>query len=164
MRRDNRAVDTVFGALMLILVCFISSSFLISQSSPREQPPNTDDLEKKFDCILSSTLDAVYPYGGESVTKSVRLMDYLLELSTRSGGYYGIEPINNVTRDIASLVDFYMGSFDGWILSLFGQYEEPMEIASRAPAILHNGEIVVLERIIGSMGEVESAVRLSIAI
>lgn len=146
MREDERGLDTIFGALILILVCLMASSALIAMDpSSGQRPQDIQNLEKEYDCILLSTLDLKYSVGGIEVDRPVSVETYAVEMLHRQQGNV-LSPVENASGDISSLVDFYLSGFDGWSLRLnYGQLEF-IELASRGLTNSDGGNTFVLTR------------------
>jgi hypothetical protein len=153
MREDEKGLDTVFGALILILVCLASSSALIAMGqSFGGEPQDIQDLERKYDCVLSSTLDLKYSIGGVEFDRRVSLETYAIEMLCCSPG--NIPPsVENASGGISSLLDFYFGRFDGWSLRLNDGPLDSIELASGGLMDVNRGDIYILSRsLIGRNG------------
>ena len=146
MREDEKGLDTVFGALILILVCLMASSALIAMGpSSGGGSQDIQDLERKYDCVLSSTLDQKYSIGGFEVDRPVSVETYAIEMLSRTPGNV-LPPVKNVSGGISSLIDFYFGGFDGWSLRLNDGHLDSIELASRGLMDVDGGNTYVLSR------------------
>jgi hypothetical protein len=153
MREDEKGLDTVFGALILILVCLMASSVLIAMDpSSGGGTQDIQDLERKFDCILSSTLDLRYSIGGIEFERLASVETYAIEMLGRSPGNV-LPPVKNASGGISLLIDFYFGGFDGWSLTLNDGHLDSIELASRGLIDVDGGNTYVLSRsLIGQNG------------
>ena len=153
MREDEKGLDTVFGALILILVCLMASSALIAMGpSSGDGSQDIQDLERKYDCVLSSTLDLKYSIGGIEIDRQVSVETYAIEMIGRSPGNV-LPPLKNASVEISSLIDFYFGGFDGWNLTLNDGHLDSIELASRGLIDVDGGNTYVLSRsLIGQNG------------
>jgi hypothetical protein len=157
MREDEEGLDTVFGALILILVCLMASSALIVMDpSSGDLSQGIQDLERKYDCILSSTLELKYSIGGIEVDRSVSVEMYAIGMLDPGPGNV-LLPVKNASGGISSLIDFYLSGFDGWSLKLNDSHLDPIELASRGWKDVDGGNTYVLSRsLIGRNGGEES--------
>ena len=153
MREDEKGLDTVFGALILILVCLMASSALIAMDpSSGSGSQDIQDLERKYDCVLSSSLDLKYSIGGIVVDRRVSLETYAIEMLGCSPGNV-LTPVKNASAGISSLIDFYFGGFGGWSLRLNDGPLDSIELASRGLMDVNRGSIYILSRsLIGQNG------------
>jgi hypothetical protein len=146
MREDEKGLDTVFGALILILVCLMASSTLIAIApSFGEESQDIQDLERKFDCVLSSTLDLEYSIGGIEIDRLGSVETYAIEMLGRSPGNI-LPPLKNASGEISSIIDFYFGGFDGWSFMLNDGHLDPIELASRGQMDVDRGNTYILSR------------------
>lgn len=139
MREDESGVDTIFGALILIMVCLMtSSSLIVMEPSHDSELEDVQDYEVKYDCILSSTLHLEYDIGGIRFERIASVEKYAVELLDGDQAKV-LLPSKNASQEISSLVDFYFGGFEGWSLRLNCSQQNPIDIASRG-WISHAGE------------------------
>jgi hypothetical protein len=153
MREDEKGLDTVFGALILILVCLMASSALIAMGpSSEDGSQDIQNLEREYDCLLSSTLDLKYSIGGIEIDRQVSVETYAIEMLSRSPGNV-LPPVKNASEGISSIIDFYLGGFDGWSLRLNDDHLDSIELASRGQMDVNGGNTYVLSRsLIGRNG------------
>jgi hypothetical protein len=160
MRGDEKGLDTVFGALILILVCLMASSALIAmEPSFGDGSQDIQDLERKYDCILSSTLDLKYIIGGVEFDRSMAVETYAIELL---GPRNIPKPVDNDSVGISSIIDFYYGGFDGWRLSLNDSQLGSIELASRGRVDVDTGSTYILSRSLIDRGGGEASLDLII--
>ncbi|HUW42805.1 MAG TPA: hypothetical protein VMW02_01065 [Thermoplasmata archaeon] len=162
MRVDEKGLDTIFGALILILVCAMSSSVFIAVTpSFGDISQDILDLENKYDCILSSTLDLEYSIGGIEIDRPVSVETYAIEMLCRSPGNV-LPPVNNASGEISPLIDFYFGGFEGWTLRINEGHPDQIELASRGRMDANGGNTYILSRpLIGRNGG-EASLELTI--
>ena len=153
MREDEEGLDTVLGALILILACLMASSALVSLDHTFvEAEQDIRDLEGKLDCVLSSTLELNYTVGGIEIERQVSVERYAIEVSNSISGDV-VPPAQNVSGEISALMDFYFSGFDGWSLRLNCSTCDPIELASRGLMAADGGSTYILSRpLIGADG------------
>ena len=154
MRPDESGVDTVFGALILIISCMVASSIMLSTPERGARGgPDSEELEGQFDCILSSTIEVARPDKDGAAHRVVPISVYLMEF-----------PAENLSPpDISSVVDFYMARFDGWVLQISWDDGRTAEVASRSPGAVGGSDTYVLERIVPDAGNGNRGIRLLLA-
>jgi hypothetical protein len=162
MREDEKGLDTIFGALILILVCLMASSALIAMDpSVGDGSQDIQDLERKYDCVLSSTLDLKFSIGGIEVDRPVSVETYAIEMLARNPGDV-LPPVKNASGVISSLIDFYFGGFDGWSLRLNDGHLDSIELASRGRMDVDAGDTYVLSRSLMDRNGGEASLDLTI--
>lgn len=164
MKRDDRGVDTIFGALILILACMITSAAIISiPDRGVVAGPDAQLLEAQFDCILSSSIELSCPEEGEVVFRTVSVSVYLIEITgeNRSLQSSGLE--DDARAEISSVIDFYMSRFDGWLLQLSWEGGRTVVVTSRSPNLVGSSDTYVLERSVPDVEGGSRTIRLMIA-
>jgi hypothetical protein len=146
MKEDEKGLDTIFGALILILVCMMASSALIAMGpSSGDGSQDIWDLERKYDCILSSTLNLKCLVAGVEVDRQVSVENYAIEMLDR-GPRNVLSPVNNASVGISSIIDFYCSGFECWCLRLNDSHLGSIELASRGRMDVDPGNTYVLSR------------------
>jgi hypothetical protein len=146
MMKDEKGLDTVFGALILIMVCLMASSALIAfGTSNGPGSPDIQDFEREYDCILSSTLNLKYSIGGSEIDRQFSVETYAIEMLSGAQGDL-LSPEKNASGGISSLIDFYFSGFGGWSLRLNDSRLGSVELASRSPMIVETRNTYVLSR------------------
>ena len=158
MIRDDAGLDTVFGALILILMCLGTSSLLML-SSPFEEAagPDIGDLEREFNCILSSTFELRYSFEGVEALRTLTIGSFVLEESQKGFGSNSSASVGEASNSIETIIDFYMSGFDGWNLRLIGNTGPLALLSSRGESDQGGVNAYVLTRsLIGPNREVMS--------
>jgi len=162
MSIDEEGVDTIFGALTLILVCMIASALLLSSpSGGTDRSRDAQWAEDCLDCILSTTIEL--PCGGpeDAAVTAISISDYLVRLSAGRQSSDSPQQAEVARREIALAVDFYMSRFDGWSLQLAWNGDEAFEVASRSPDAMAGSETYVVERVISESDGDRCAIRFA---
>jgi hypothetical protein len=132
--------------LILILACLMASSALIGLDQPSgDGRHDVQDLEGRFDCVLSSMLDLRYVIGGVDVERQLSVERYVIEMSC-CGRENNVPPDDNATEEISALVDFYFSGFGGWNLRVNCSSCGSIEVASRGQATTDGGNTYILSR------------------
>jgi hypothetical protein len=147
LKRDERALDTVFGAIILVLVCMMCSGILLSiDSAGPDEKIDSEELESQFDCILSSTIGLSSSDQGNSPRRSMAISAYLVEMPADAVALQSSGLEGSAVAGISTVVDFYMARCTGWLLRLTWDDNSTKEIASRNQAAVVGSDTYVLER------------------
>ena len=144
MRFDDSGMDTITGALILILACTVSSAILFSlPDGAYPEWLDTEKMEDQFDCILSSTIELNSSEGGNPAYKSTSLAAYLIDTPTeeRPNGWD-----RSANATITNIIEFYFGRCDGWLLQIEWGDNCTKEIAARNQGAVGGSNVYVLER------------------
>lgn len=147
MIRGTGGMDTVFGALVLILVCFISSSIIVSMpTGSHDHSPDIASLESRFDCVLYSTIELDYCFGGHAFSKTVTICAYSIEMSQPDGRNPAIGTINDVSEEVRNIVDFYFSGQVAWFLGISVPGSEKTTVSSRGSVEQQGVDVIMLDR------------------
>jgi hypothetical protein len=164
LNSDEAGIDTVFGALVLILVCTMTSAILFSfpVSGPQEWRKN-GDIENQFDCILYSTIDISFSGSGDAGRKSLTVASYLIETPTDASPLQSNGLEEGARDEISDVVDFYMSRCAGWLLQISWENNCTKEVASRNQAAVGGSDTYVLERTVPDPDHGSRRIRLLLA-
>jgi len=164
LKSDERGIDTVFGALILILACMVTSAVLLTFPDAGSQEwRETRDLEAQFDCILSSTVEVAASESGNATRKSLSVSTYLIEMSTDSSILQSSGSEESARAEICKVVDFYMARCAGWLLQLSWENNSTKEMASRNQLAVGESDTYVLERVVPDAEHGSRRIRLLVA-
>ena len=120
MISDDSAIDTIFGAMILIVSCFACSGvvLLIDDCGGAEGSMNARGIEERFDSCLLSTISIDRKVMNTTVRESIQLLDYLAlryQLAIDES-----KPDFEISKDdrIVELFEFYFSWSDFWMLEM----------------------------------------------
>jgi len=164
LKSDERGIDTVFGALILILACIVTSAVLLTFPDAGSQDwRETRVLEDQFDCILSSTVEMASSESGNATRKSLSVSTYLIEIYVDPSSLQSPGSEESARAEICKVVDFYMARCAGWLLQLSWENNSTKEIASRNPLAVGESDTYVLERAVPDPEHGSRRIRLLVA-
>jgi hypothetical protein len=146
MISDEDGLDSVIGAIMLILVCMACSALLLSIDNSHGRNDETEAFEKRFDCVLSSTVELSFAEYGMDATWMTTISNYLVDLSSLDENDGGMKVSNQSMNAIAEVIDFYFGRYDGWSLVIKFEDNCTLTVAARTPETIENSGTRVMER------------------
>jgi len=164
VKSDKRGIDTVFGALILILACMVTSAVLLTFPDAGSQEwREARDLENQFDCILSSTMEIASSESGNATRKSLSISTYLIEISSDPSVLQSSGSEESAGAEICKVVDFYMARCAGWLLQLSWEDNSTKEITSRNQLAVGGSDTYVLERVVPDPEHGSRRIRLIVA-
>lgn len=146
MISDERGLDSVIGVIMFVVVCMACSAMLLSVDNGHNEADETEEFEKRFDCVLSSTITLSFEEYGMDVTWMPTVSIYLVDLSSLEENDSGLQVSNQSIGAVSEVVDFYFGRYDGWSLVIEFEDNSTLTVASRAPESIKDSGTRVLER------------------
>lgn len=145
MIENENALDTLFGGVILILICVICSINLIILSSVIGDTDDYPSKEGEFDYVLGSEICISSAYDVRMI-----LYDYILQMHqiNESGINIIFDNVSQIQQEICSLIEFYYYPVEGWILSVVIDGEEKI-IAQSVKNTLDCCDIIVHNRVLG---------------
>lgn len=160
---DDEGIDTVFGALVLIVTCMAASGMMLSMPGSTSGGVRDDGWpDACLDYALCATIKL--PMGGSSVVRDVTVGAYLVELFANHESPPSSVQVEAASGDIAGIVDFYMWKCDGWSLKITMGADEWIEVASRSPETITGSDVHIVERAICHSSDGDCAIRLESAL
>ena len=148
---NEKAIDTLFGGVTLVLICMICSINLLILTYALDKSdtiPSIKDNELNY--ILGSEICVSRNLGMKMI-----LQDYILYIChmDESETINLLDNSSTIQQKIRSLIDFYFSSVQYWVLSANISNEE-MIIANSLKNIPENFETIIQYRVIGSKSDI----------
>jgi len=163
MISDRHAIDTIFGALVLIVSCFACSGvvLLIDDGYRTDVSRSAQDVAEKFDFCLLSTIYVDRRIMNTSIWESVQLLDYIaLKLrAIEIGASEGLE--FDAEEQIAELLEFYFSWSESWRLDMMIDDSLAISLVEHGPSPV-GSDVIVLERTIEMSGDSLCSISFSI--
>ncbi|MEM2839349.1 MAG: hypothetical protein QW505_01435 [Thermoplasmata archaeon] len=160
---DRSAIDTVFGALVLIVSCFACSSvvLLIDDGNPSDISRTVEAITEKFDLCLLSTITVDRKVMNTSIRESVQLLDYIaLKLKSVEAG--AREDFVLEEKQIEELFEFYFSWSKYWRLDM--KIDSVPAISLMKQTSPAGSNVIVIERTIqiscDSLAEISFTIQL----
>lgn len=149
MISNDSAIDTIFGAIILILGCFACSSIVLAldNSWTDDSAVSISEIEERFDICLLSTITIDRKVLNVTVWENVQLVDYLMlqyQMFDDDSNLF----INAEEKDrIKELLEFYFNWSEYWRLDFVINTHLSLAIAEKGFESAKS-DLVVLERAI----------------
>lgn len=143
-------MDTLFGALILILICFICTAqvMILTFSARSEYHEFIEELEERFNYILATSIELTFYEGNISFSRSLSLGDYAIAV-------YSLETkeerslthiISYAEPQIIEIVEFYLWKFHYWSLYINDPEDNSLELASKGNIAVKKADVFMCER------------------
>ena len=158
---DDRGIDTIFGTIMLVLICFISASFLLAlgHNEHEDESASLTELEKRFDYLLACTLDFQLEVPGHSMNRTMTVTEYVIAIGINDETPSNINA-TDARKQIEQLVDFYFNESKNWIFNASDDAGNSMTIAKKGNIRTFAGDIIALKRVLSADQSGEKSTRL----
>lgn len=162
MISDKSAIDTLFGALVLIVSCFACSGvILIVDDGHRLNASRTaQEVAEKFDLCLLSTIVVERKVMNTSIRESVQLLDYIA-LKCRSLEIGSHENLEFAEEQIAELFEFYFSWSEFWQLEMKIDSVPVMSLMKQGASPAESN-VIVIDRTIQISGDSLAVLSFSI--
>lgn len=147
MRLDDSAIDTIFGALVLILSCFACSGIILTIGDRSDTNANESvrELEERFDICLLSTIFVDRKVMNTTVRENIQLIDYLALKHHLARGGSDSNPGALEKNRIIELFEFYFGWSNYWRLEIIIDHDTVIPIVESGTRS-SGSDLAVLER------------------
>lgn len=163
MRLDDSAIDTIFGALVLILSCFACSGIILTIGDRGDTNANeaVRELEERFDICLLSTIFVDRKVMNTTIRENIQLIDYLALRNHPARGEWDLNPETTEKNRIIELFDFYFGWSNYWRLEIIIDHDTVIPIVESGTRS-SGSDLAVLERSVQMSGDSSCMISFSI--